>query len=413
LDKAVYELVGQLSENGFDSERIDRITDFKKQVAIVPCSGITGEGVPELIAALVGIAQQFLKQNLEVAGETGKGSVLEVREYPGLGTTIDVVLYDGILKKGDWIVVGGREIAVAKVRALLKPKPMREIRTEKEFESLEEVSAAVAVKIAAPGLEKVIAGSSLRAVREEKYIEELKKELETEVQEVEFETAREGIIVRADTLGGIEALVKLLQDREIDMQKAEVGGPAKKDLVALQGAQDRYNKVIFCFNVPVGKEIAAEAERVGIKIIQSDVIYRLFEQYDLWMGEEKKKEMEEKLSNITMPAIIKLLPGFIFRQSDPAVVGVEVLEGELKSGAELVKGGKDIGIVKDLQDEGKHLDSAEKGKRVAVSIEGGVVGRNLKEGDELATKISVQDLKVLEELGRPEAELARRLLDKA
>ncbi|MBI4015271.1 MAG: translation initiation factor IF-2 [Candidatus Aenigmarchaeota archaeon] len=410
LDRNVYKLVGQLSEKGFDSERIDRITDFKKQVAIVPCSGITGEGIPELLAALVGITQQFLKQNLEVAGEVGKGSVLEVRDYPGLGTTIDVVLYDGILRKGDWIVVGGKEITVAKVRALLKPKPLKEIRTEKEFENLEEVSAAVAVKIAAPGLENVIAGSSLRAVREEKGIEEVKRELEAEVQEIEFETSREGIIVRADTLGGIEALVKLLQERGIDMQKAEVGGPAKKDLIALQSVQDRYKRVVFCFNVPVSKDIAAEAERTGVKIINSDIIYRLFEQYDLWKGEEKKKEMEEKLSNITLPALIKILPGFVFRQSDPAVVGVEVLEGELRSGAGLIKGDKEIGSVKDLQDEGKHLDSAEKGKRVAVSIEGGVVGRNIREGDELATKVSVQDLNILEELERPEAELARRIL---
>ncbi len=413
LDRNVYNIVKQLSEKGFDSERIDRITDFKKQVAIVPCSGITGEGIPELLASLVGIAQQFLKQNLEVVGEVGKGSVLEVRDYPGLGTTIDVVLYDGILKKGDWIVVGGREITIAKVRALLKPKPLKEIRTEKEFENLEEVSAAVAVKIAAPGLENVIAGSSLRAVREEKDTEELKRELEAEAQEIEFETAREGIIVRADTLGGIEALVKLLQERGIDMQKAAVGGPAKRDLIALQGSEDRYKKVIFCFNVPVGKEIVAEAERVGIKIIQSDIIYRLFEQYEEWVEQERKKETEEKLSSITLPVIIKVMPGFIFRQSDPAVVGVEVIEGELRAGVGLVKGGKEVGTVKDLQDEGKHLDSAEKGKRVAVSIEGGVVGRNIREGDELSAKVSMQDLQVLEELGRPEAELARRLLGKA
>ena len=160
LDERMYRLVVSLSDYELNAERFDRVEDYTKEVAIIPTSGITGEGISELLMTLGGLAQRFLEKELkiEVKGPA-KGNVLEVKEEKGLGKTIDVVIYDGILKKGNTIVVAGiEEPIITKVRAILKPSPLKELREKGKFETVKEVSAAAGVKISAPGLEEAIAG---------------------------------------------------------------------------------------------------------------------------------------------------------------------------------------------------------------------------------------------------------------
>ena len=166
----------------------------------------------------------------------------------------------------------------------------------------------------------------------------------------------------------------------------------KRDLVEAEAIKDRYKKVIFAFNVK-------GLENDKIPVFQSDVIYTLFEEYDNWVVEERDRERKEKLAKITLPAKIKLLKGFVFHQKDPCVVGVEIIEGTLKSGVRVKKGKKIIGEVKQIQKDNENVGEAQTGERAAVSIEGGVVGRNIKEGDELLVVIGKKDLKLLGELG--------------
>ncbi len=411
-DEAIYKILGQLSERGFESERFDRVSDFKKTIAIVPVSGKTGEGIPELIMMLSGLAQAFLKKELELSGEQGKGIVLEVKEFKGLGTTIDVILFDGKIQRGDFLIIGGREPTVGKIKALLKPKPMSELRVEKEFENIESVRAAAGIKISATGLENVIAGSPIRAVRIEKEVEAAKAELKAEVEEVEFESDTEGAVVRADTLGSLEALIHILKQKEIPIRKAEVGPATRRDIQDQKLLKDIFKKLIFVFNAPVPEEILTEAKNSGVKILANNIIYRLFEEYDSWLKEEKEKLRQEKLASITMPCRMRILPGFVFRQSEPAVVGVEILAGELKAGARLQKNKNEIGTLRQIQQESQTIEKAKSGDRVAISIEGAVVGRGISEGDILETIISENDLKILEELGASEAGLAREILGK-
>jgi translation initiation factor 5B len=413
LDGALYKLVGQLSERGFDAERFDRVKDFKKMVAIVPVSSLSGEGFPELLVMLSGLAQTFLKGSLEMEAGEGKGSILEIREATGLGITADIILFDGEIRKGDWLIVGGREPFATKIRGLLKPKPLKEIRVEREFEHVDKVTAAAGVKIFAPDLDKAVAGSPIRAVRTDAEVEKAKKELAAEVEEVEFETASDGIIVRADTLGRLEALAHIVGNKGIPVRKAEVGAPTRKDIMETESQDDRMKKVILVFNVPVAADILREASDKGINIINSNIIYRLFEEYDKWTHEVSEKMREEKLASITKPGVIKLLPGFVFRANNPAVVGVEVMAGEIKPGVRLLKHGSEVGTIKEIQQESVTKEKAGRGDRVAVSIDGPTVGRQIKEGDELTVSITYNDLNVLEELGlHEEAALARKLLGK-
>ncbi len=410
IEEKVYKIVAQLSEQGFGCERFDRISDFTKNISIVPCSGRTGEGIPELLMMISGLAQEFLKDKLELRSQKGVGSILEVKEVRGVGTTIDVILYDGKIEKGDWIVIGGREPIAAKIRALMKPAPLKELRVEKQFEHVDKVSAAAGIKIFAAGLENAIAGSPIITVKNESDIESVKSELAKEVEGIEFEKAVEGIVIKADTLGSLEAMIRLLKQKNIEIRKAGVGDVHRNDVVTIE-SEDRLKKVILAFNVKVSEDAAEIAKSRNIMIFDNDVIYRLLEDYEKWVSDEKKKAERERLESITMPGKILLLKGLVFRASHPAIVGTEVLSGLVKSGVSLLKDGKEIGTVKEIQSEGNAVEKAERGQRVALSIDGAIVGRHIFEGDELSVKITPADLAVLEELGSAEeVALAKKTL---
>jgi len=397
LDKKVYQIVANLAEFGFDSERLDRIDDFTKKVCIVPLSSITKEGLAELLTILSGLAQKFLKYKLKLTDKP-KGIILEVKELLGLGTTIDVILYDGKLTKNDILIIGGREPIITKIRTLLLPRPLQELRVEKKFESINEVTAACGVKIVAPNLEKAIAGMPIRAVKSEKEIAAVLEEVKIE-KYVEFEKDYNGVILKADTIGSLEAMIKLLSEEGIPIRKADIGKINREDLIEGELIQDKYRKVILAFNIKVDEEDINNAKNHGIKVFYSNVIYRLIEEYKKWVEEEKRKEIEEKLKVLPRPALLRVLPNAIFRQSKPAIFGVEILAGTLKSGV-LVrrKNDKTIGRIKEIQTEGRKIEYAKKGEKVAISIEEGVVGRNILENDILEVELSSEEISELEKL---------------
>jgi len=409
FDELFYKLVGQLSERGFNCERYDRVEDFKNSVAIVPCSGITGEGISEVLMILTGLAQQFLKEKLETTEGIGRGSILEVKEVKGLGTTIDAIIYDGEVKKGDWLVIGGSEPIVTKIKALLKPPEMKELRVEKQFEQIDSIHAAAGIKISAPGLENAIAGSPIASVSTKEKVEEIKKEMMKTIKKIEFEMEGDGVILKADNLGSLEALIHILKQKEIPIRKAKVGPINKKDILEAETVKDPLRKVVFGFNVSNNAE--QEASDRNIRVFQSEIIYTLFEDYEKYQKETYEKIKQEKLLQITRPAKMQLLKGMVFRQNDPAIVGVEILDGILKSGVKLKRGEGEVGTVKAIQKENVSVSEAVKGDRVAVSIEGPTVGRHINEDDVLTTIVTKNDIKILEELGMiDESMLAKEIL---
>jgi translation initiation factor 5B len=396
LDQKLYSLVSTLAERGFESERFDRVGDFKKQIAIVPCSGTSGEGIPELVLMLSGLAQQFLKDELSLSN-VARGSVLEVKEVRGLGMTTDVILYDGVIRKGDTLVIGGKEPIVTKIRALLRPRELQELRVEKQFETVEQAEAATGIKISAPGLENVMPGSPIIAVGSgnvENYVEEVQKE----VEEVKFTKDVDGIAIEADSLGSVEAMIKLLSEEDISIRHADVGQVTREDIIAAQGNEDESKRAILVFNVKVSNEIKSIAKDLGVTIFENNVIYRLIEDYKLWCSQKKEREIQEKLGTVNRPVELLFLKDAIFRSSNPAVFGVEVVRGVLKAGVLLKRGERIIGRVKEVQREGKNVTEAKKGDRVAISIEDVTIGRHVFEGDRLFSALGVHDMKILREI---------------
>jgi translation initiation factor 5B len=395
LENKTYHIIGQLGERGFPSERFDRVRDFTRQISIIPVSNVTGEGIPDLLVMLGGIAQRYLKDRLEVSPGEGKGTVLEVKEYRGLGTTVDVILYDGEISTGDNLVIGGDEIITTKVRALLTPKPLQELRVEKDFTTIPSVQAAAGIKISAPGLEKVIAGSPLRAVTSESDVETAREEVMSEISEVEIETDQEGFILKADTLGSLEALIKTLREAGLSIRKARVGTVNKGDIAEVKTLEE---PIVFAFGVRISPEIRKLAKDNRVKIFSSDIIYRLIEDYDKWDRERKTRQEDELLESVTRPGRVRILPGYLFRQSKPAVFGVEVVKGIIRPGVKLSRKGEPLGEVREIQSRGENVKQAEAGERVALSMMGVVFGKDVNEGDELDTLISKHDLETLEKL---------------
>ena len=399
LEKKLYEVVGKLSELNFNSERFDRVEDYTKQIAILPMSAKTSEGLPELLMVMTGLSQKFLEEILKVdVGGNAKGTVLEVKEEKGLGTTVDAIIYDGTLKQNDTIVIGSLDEPIAtKVKALFEPLPLAEMRDKKaKFKSVNEVSAAAGVKISAPGLDKAVAGMPLRSCLADE-VQKVKDEIKKEVDEVIIETDKQGIVIKADSLGSLEALIGILKAKNVKIKRASIGNISKKDI---SDAETIYEKeplqsAILGFNVELMQEVKVPQ---NVKVLSNNIIYKLIEDFEKWQEETRKQLEAREIEGLYSPCKILLMKGYVFRQNNPAIVGVEVLAGTLEAGTPLMKNdGIAITEAKSIQQEQENIEKAEKGKQVAVSLPNVTIGRQIHEEDILYSAIPEEQFKKLKE----------------
>ena len=402
LDENLYEIIGQLSDDGFSADLYWRVQNFQKNIGVVPCSALTGEGVPDVLAVLMGLSQRFMKAEMEIDVEgPGEGTVLEVKDEQGFGATLDVVVYDGTIQEGDQIVVGGvNEPIVTEIRALLQPQPNAEIRVENRFERVESVAAAAGVKIAAPDLDEAMAGAPVRVVRDQT-VDDVIGEVKAELAEIEVDTEEEGVVVKADTLGSLEAMANALREAEVPILRAEVGDVAPRDIAVAGTAREPEHTVILGFNVEVLPDAERELEQSEVTLFHDDVIYQLVEDYEEHVAEMQRAQQETILDKIVRPARFRILDDHTFRQSDPAVVGVEVMSGTIKNNTNVAKFENNepdrVGELSGIQAQGDDVEEARAGERVSVAIDGPTVGRQIEEDDELWIEIPEKHAKILEQ----------------
>ncbi|MHB8052366.1 MAG: translation initiation factor IF-2, partial [Methanoregula sp.] len=400
IENKTYEIVGKLSELDFSADRFDRVSDFQRNLAIVPVSAHTGEGIPDLLLIMIGLAQRYMGDELKLSVEgPGAGTVLEVKEERGLGTTLDVILYDGTLAIGDEIAVATQgDVIVTKVRSLLKPRPMKEILVEDRFERVKSVAAASGIKVTAPNLEGVIAGSPFFVIRNNR--DEVEERIKKEMTEIHVNLSDEGIAIKADTIGALEALCKELEGKEIGVMRAEVGPVSRLDLIETETVKNPMYRVLLSFNTPIlpdAADMIKDPLYTQVKVFEGRVIYQLIDQYVEWRDEQKRLNEKQRFEHVVMPAKIRLLPDCVFRQSNPAVVGVRVLGGKLRSDVDLIKlDGKKVGHLKSMQIRQESIREADPGLEVAISIEGATVGRQVSVGDDLFVDVPERHIKVLE-----------------
>jgi len=400
LDEKVYNVVGALSRIGFSSEAFWRVKDFTKELAIVPVSAVTGTGVPELLAVLVGLTQQYMSKRLERHETETKGIVLEVNDEVGLGPSANIILLDGTLKLGDRIVVGKRDsVTSTKIKALLLPKPLDEMRDPRDkFRHVDTVIAAAGLKITSPDLDGVLAGSPLYVVNNPEDEERLKSNIETEIKSAIIQTESNGIILRCDTIGSIEAITELLKKENIPVRSADLGNITRRDILSASAVRekDRYLGVVLGFNVKVLEEAEKEAYERRIKIFNEKIIYNLVRSYSEWVTYERVHEDSIIFNEIPPICKFQFLKGYVFRRNNPAVFGAEILIGKLRQKISVMnEKGKKIGVIHQIQNEGKNLEVADKGTQVALSIKGPTVGRQINEGDIFYTDLNSKQTKFL------------------
>ena len=400
IDEKLYTIMGTFSRLGFRTDKFNNVKDFTKTIAIVPTSAKTGEGIPELLAVLIGLTQQYLQNRLKTTEGPAKGTVLEVKEEPGLGITTNVIIYDGTLQKGDLIVVGAKEKPiVTNVRAVFLPKPLDEIRDPRDkFSSVESVSAAAGIKIAAPGLEDALAGAPLYTVPSEDRLEEYITLVSEEVQQIKIATDLDGIVLKTDALGSLEAIAESLKRNDVPIKMADVGDVSKRDVTEAAVVKERepLHGVILAFNVKVLPDAEEEARNRNVPIFNQRTIYSLVDEYLAWLKQEDEARLGEEYDRLVKPAKVKFLPGYVFRKAKPAVIGVEVLAGRIKPKTTLVKeDGRNVGEILQIQEKGKAASEAKIGAQVAVSLGKTVVGRHIHEGETFYVRVPEAHAKVL------------------
>ena len=408
FEKRFYELVGQFQEHSVNAERFDRVQDYTKQFAIVPISAQTGQGIPELLMVLTGLAQKFFGEKLEIQTENhAKGSILEVKEEKGLGLTLDTIIYDGTIRTNDTLVIGSLNgPIVTKVRALLEPKELAEMRDKKsKFKNVKEIVAATGVKIAGPKMEGAMAGMPVRAKSKatKEDIENLKEEVQAEIADVlqENETEESGVLIKADTLGSLEAMKVLLEEKGISVAFASLGDVTKKDLSTLESLKDKdeFTGVLLGFNIKIPNDLQTQIKEKDLTIISRDVIYQIFDDYEKYTSTLQDKIEKRELANLVRPAKFSIMPGYIFRQNNPAICGVDIEIGQIKNGDPIMTtNGKGVSSVKSMKKGQEQVKTAMQGDQVAMAMPNLTIGRQASEGDFLYTDIPEVDYHKLKKL---------------
>ena len=407
LDQKLYDVVASLSVLGYKSESFDRVKDFAREVCIVPTSARAGTGVPELLAVLVGLTRQYLAARLDQDGkDESRGIVLEVNDEVGIGPSANVILADGSLSMGDTVLAARRDgVVEARPKAILLPKPLDEMRDPRDrFRPVESVEAAAGVKIASPDLDGVLPGSTMFVVPAgggRAAAAPLRERIESEMRSVFVETESDGVTVRCDTIGSLEAVVSMLSQKKIAVARADIGPVTRRDVIGARAVKDndRHLGVVLAFNVRVLPDAAAEAEESSVRVFSDRVIYSLVDSYSEWARRDALHEEDSVFAEITPVAKFTFLKGFVFRNNDPAVFGVRVDAGRLVQKAQFINdAGRRIGRVHQLQEDKKTVPAARRGAEVACSVHGVTVGRQVNEEDVFYTLPTSAEAKAL--LGR-------------
>merc|ERR1719410_119931 len=227
------EVILGLAEQGMNASLFYENPDPADYISLVPTSAHSGDGMGNLMAALVAHSQGYLAQRLSYTEEL-QCTILEVKAIGGFGTTIDVCLVNGRLKFGQTIILPGTEgPIVTTVRALLTPSKMQDLRVKNQFTEHKELKAAQGVKIAAKELEKTIAGLSLRVANSTDEVDILRPEAERELSSAlnAIKLKPLGVFVQASTLGSLEALLEFLKTSKIPYAGVKIGPVVKKDVM--------------------------------------------------------------------------------------------------------------------------------------------------------------------------------------
>ncbi len=382
FEEKFYTLIGSLNSYGIEADMYTNIQDFTKKVAIVPCSAQTGEGISEILAMIAALSQKFLQDRI-VVKQDAKGVVLEVKKEKSINL-LESILYDGNLSTEDKIAIASLDkenpAILTKIRNIQKALPLN-----KGFETTNQVKAAAGLKLQITEKQDILPGMPFHVVKSDEHLEEIKKEFREQISE-EIQTDENGIVVKAESLGSLEALLVLLRQKNISVIRAGIGPITKKDIYVANSLPEE-DRAILGFNSNLAEDVDIE-ETKNVKIISNPVVYKIIEDFEVWKQERIKQIERKKLEQLPSVCEINILP-FVFRNSNPAVFGIKILKGKLKQESKIIdRDNNKVGRVKSLQHEKNNIQEATEGQEVAVSIPGVNFDRQLEQGQNLYTDLS-------------------------
>ena len=316
-------------------------------VITVPVSAHTGMGIEDLLESVLLVAE--MKELRANPQKRAKGIVIESKLDRGRGPVATVLVQNGTLHQGDYVIVG---TATGRVRAMIDDKG----------KSVKVAGPSVPVEIL--GLDDVPqAGDELNGVEDERMARNLAEQRrEKQRQEILnansrvnldelFSRISEGvqtlnIIVKADVAGSAEAvkasLLKLSNDEvKVSVIHAAVGGITESDvmLAAASGA------IIVGFSVRPDKNALDSAERNNVDIRTHRIIYEIIDEVEAAMKGMLAPEYKEVLQGhaevrqtIKVPGVgiiagCYIQDGKITRQSSIRIVrdGVVIFEDKISS----------------------------------------------------------------------------------
>jgi len=319
------------------------------------------------------------------------------------------------------------------IKGLKRPKGMSEMRDAgKRWVNFSDVQAACGVKIVAPKLEQAIAGTTLYLANTQEQIEHSKKAIQEEWRtiydkmpimcsvcekvspRVEFIEKcqkgtckgaieeKNGVVIKADTVGGLEALAFELFKLKIPVRQASVGPVNKKDILMAKSIQDPLNRAILGFSTKPNSEVSDElkGDDSEIKFFSGSIIYHILDSFEEWREQTKADIEAEQRESLVYPGRLLYLKDHTFRAKGPAIVGMRVVGGRVHIGQRLMKlDGTSVGQVKSLRTrDSEDVKEARQGDEVAVAIQGPTVGRHIEELDEFYVDVPEKHAKRLKKI---------------
>ena len=316
-------------------------------VICVPVSALTGMGITDLLESVLLVAE--VKELRANPNKRAKGLVIESRLDKGQGPVATILVQNGTLHQGDYVIVGN---AVGRVR-LMKDDKGRSIK-----------SAGPSVPVEITGLDDVPqAGDVLNAVEDERMAKDLAEQRKEKLrQEILAANARvnlddlfsqiaEGtqtlnVIVKADVAGSAEAvkasLLKLSgEEVKVNVIHSAVGGITESDVMLATAS----NAIIVGFNVRPDKNALDSAERNKVDIRTHRIIYEIIDEIEAAMKGMLAPTYKEvllghaevrqtiRVPNVGTIAGSYIRDGKITRQSQIRVVrdGIVIFEDKISS----------------------------------------------------------------------------------
>jgi translation initiation factor IF-2 len=272
-DSNIQKILGQLAEQGLNP------AEWGGDTEVVRTSATAGKGIQDLLEVL-----DYQSQLLELTCDHGgpaRGTVIESRMEEGRGAVANVLVQDGKLSVGDFLVAGrafGRVRDIMddrgnRIREVLPPMPV-------QVSGLDTIPDAGDRFYAVDNLRKAQEAAEQRRWRErEAQLAQPKVTLDTLLSQMAESALKEiRIVLKADVQGSLDVLKNEVEKISTDEVKvrvlhAAVGGVTETDVLLA----DASKAVIIGFNVIASAKARSVAEQKGVEIRTYQVIYHISE----------------------------------------------------------------------------------------------------------------------------------------